>query len=449
MNTIKKRKLNEYLIPDISYQLVFCFLSLQQLPLIAQCSKEWKRLVTVPPFLNLFSNNNNKMHHKIVLQSDKERKLESLSKSSFRSIIHEIKLIDFSYETIFLVEFNRLESLTLEINWTKCNQFNISPVFEALGPRLTELNVNMKLYVLTSSLIQDFQNALSFLTSLVSLKFITNDCVKIFQNISFLSRMKQLKSLCCDCIQEIVLMKHMVDYLGALENLTHLELCDFFYFDFSSFEVQFKELVNGLKHLKLKHLGSFYIPPQHKQIKFAQLLNQFFPYLETIDVRIGQQSNIPGFIFDKWIHHLQINNRYLEEQDVQEIKSLSNLKSFKLYNFGIEKVNMSYLIDGLSSRLEILDLHVYNYYDWRISFRSISRYTKLKSLSLFDVLSVDDKEFELLTNCKQLESISIQYYRRATLNTIKLDTLGPIMQKALSIHSFDFPMLQKINISKS
>jgi hypothetical protein len=41
-------------IPDISYHLIYCFLSLKELTLVGQCGKTWNRLVTEPSFLNLF-----------------------------------------------------------------------------------------------------------------------------------------------------------------------------------------------------------------------------------------------------------------------------------------------------------------------------------------------------------------------------------------------------------
>jgi hypothetical protein len=99
-------------IPDISYHLIFCFLSLKELTCIAQCNKEFTRLVTESSFLNMF-------HFQGVLNINRQMQIQSASQSPLRSVIVNIKMDIYLDETMEFSHFNRLESLDLKIHWGK------------------------------------------------------------------------------------------------------------------------------------------------------------------------------------------------------------------------------------------------------------------------------------------------------------------------------------------
>jgi hypothetical protein len=65
--------------PDISFQLIFCFLDLKELTLIAQCSQDFRRMVTNRSFLNMIQN----------IDFD----VSSAPKNSIASIICQFKLL--------------------------------------------------------------------------------------------------------------------------------------------------------------------------------------------------------------------------------------------------------------------------------------------------------------------------------------------------------------------
>jgi hypothetical protein len=245
--------------PDISYHLIFCFLSLEELCLIAQCSKEWKRLVTAPSFLNMFPNeyefqctNGSSIDYvtRSIEYITNEYKIQNAYNSSFCPLIHGIRIKQRHCNwmmTSCLVYFHRLVSLHLKIDWCQDNENKISHVFEALGSRLRELNI--KIYGFNNKAAQFylFQNALSHLTQLNS--FTLRSYNKIMTNLSFLSHMKDLQLFSCDCIHcGVITNQDLINHLLTLDNLTTLYLDDIH---------KDQDLIHGL--FTMKNLNQLYL----------------------------------------------------------------------------------------------------------------------------------------------------------------------------------------------
>jgi hypothetical protein len=425
-------------IPDISYHLVFCFLSLNDLTQIGQCNKECKRLVTAPSFLNMFS------HGKSIDFNCEDVRLAS--NNPFRHLIREIVLLILSAETCsfnainYLVQFDRLASLEFWIDWDQYenNDFDITPVFRELGHRLCELKVRIFRHddtEPTNSFSHYFEKSLLLLTSLKSLALFT-DATDMITDFSFLSQMKKLQSFSsnCKCNEKT---KYIIHFLSSLPELNSLDLCYFFNRD--NLLTQLKELCPAFN---LKHLGIFHHIPQEQEYECAQNLHKL-NHLENIEIDLYHADSIIPNLFGKWIHSLGMRHRVFTDHDVLSIVGLPHLKSLELKSCQIDVSKLSTLIVGLSSRLEILAINGYQNSNliFEISFKDLSSCYRLKSLSIDNKSGLKVHELEYLLNCKHLETIKL------TSCNIKPENISLIMEQALKIPSNVFPKLKNAHIS--
>jgi hypothetical protein len=352
-------------IPDISYHLIFRFLSLHQLPQIAQCCREWKRIVTEPSFLKMFPYNN-------IFQIKTNRDCERISKSQFCHIIRKICFTCHLKSTSYLIHFRQLKSLEIHVNLKKQKTFDIRPVFLALAPTLTELKLKFDTYHSILNLPPSFyylQEALSYLESLHSFKLDVN--CQLFNNISFLSRMKKLQSFSFE--------KHfyrgggaedVFNILCGLPELTRLEFAN----------CSIVSIFNGMKNSKLKHISGVYITQDHHPF-------DTIPQLQTLNICVLPINVIPTPL-GKWIQSLAIDiSNVFPEQSFQDIVSFPILKSIRIRYFYVHSnLRVDELIEQLASRLENLDLsahfHTSSFNSTLISFKSISKCQKLETLSL-------------------------------------------------------------------
>jgi hypothetical protein len=431
-------------IPDISYQLVFCFLAFKELPRIAQCSKEWKRIVIIPSFLNMFPKQQMKFSNQII---------KSLSLSPFRQIIHQIipQSLDFLpiNETFILIHFNHIVSLELSICWqilVKDLEFDITPVFQALAPRLQQLRVKIDKWIGDTPPLSfyHFQNALSLLTSLTHLSLFSFVIVNIFNNLRFLSQMTHLQMFSSNCIDQQVYTGQLVDHFLHCPNLTHLNL-PYFFRDKTIDKLS--ELCSGLQHSKLKHLGCFHEIPQNQQHLCLESLSKM-RNLESIHIAPLVSivpNNIP-ILLGRWIHWLEVHDAKLDERDLNSIQSLTHLKTFRIiFRYAQNEIPiMRSLILCLSSSLEkiwVESAHA----TFGISFKSLSKFIHLKAIQMINIhgLLGEGSEGHLdLLKCKQLNEILIDKC------DFTQDMLHPKMQEAFILPSKEFPLLKKCSIVK-
>jgi hypothetical protein len=320
-------------IPDISYQLIFCFLPLRELPRISRCSKDWRRIVTAPFFLSMF-------HQRKSLVIEDETQLTRLLSSPFSQSIRKIKL---KHSKVFMrsihsfftsssfdhfIYFNRLESLNMGINWDCSRDFDITPAFKALAPRLVKLKVNMSSNFeherrsLPPSFFH-FQSALSLLTSLntLTLSAYEND---LLSDISFLSCMKKLEKFSCDCIG-------YVNIHHLMENIQHLG-------DFTDFLVH--KCTQHARFTFRSINSSIQAWSMVDNLQMKELMSRLSLNLEYINIHMGPISleSISKCLKIKTIilYHNQLN--------VQEFELLSNckkLEKIKLVDFYINSKNIS------------------------------------------------------------------------------------------------------------
>jgi hypothetical protein len=417
-------------IPDISYHLIFCFLSLKELLLILQCCKQYKRLVYNPFFINMF-----KWEDQLKIKD--EQQMELLSQSPFSKVVEDISIDDGNLNTSrFIVNFNRLQSLCLskDMDYRIKQTFNISPIFQSIGPRLLDLNINLGNNLISSHLlippelppsIRYLKESLSLLTSLTSLSLTTYNQRIIFTDVSFLSRMNQLKTLQCDCISKHVSSIHLVNNLICCVNLTRLNLC--LYTDLSLL----RELCTRLHNSKLEHIGRFESTTiRFKQYECSQLLNNLknLKSIGMIFISGADISDIP-ILLGKWIQVLRIYRKILREEDVINITKLLNLKSLHLHLCEFESTMMTALSWSLSSKLERLVLDRHSYINGgKQLFQSLSKFYKLKTLILQKIDFNIQELFYLFHELTHIDSITLEKCK-----FYKIDIIGDsVIQRVLA-----------------
>jgi hypothetical protein len=382
-------------IPDITFQLIFCFLPLRELPHIARCCKQWNRLVTAQSFINMFQHKDTVCFGDDIIQNSVA--------GSFHGIIRKIALMTFSttFSTVKLLPFNRIVSLEFTMNYGVDNyrglEGNFETLFKALGPRLCELKVS---FYYLNELFNDLP-------------------LEVQKLIDSLVLLPELKRLVFKCLFN---SKHFLDRLD--------------------------KLCKGLKDSKLNHLGYFSNIPHQSIDACVQRLNQL-SHLQTIGV--GLKGTFPldlQFIsLGKWISHLSIFDRSLSHHDVNSvIIQLPHLTSITLKNCSLQHQEIIHeLIKGLSSKLENLLLtHTNCFESCKISFPILSKCKNLKSLVLKNIIFPPQDEFDLLVNCKLLETIEIEY-RPYPTQAFR----SPMMTQALKIPSTTFTRLTKSVIQKN
>jgi hypothetical protein len=421
-------------IPDISYHLIFSFLSIHELASISQCSKEWRRIVTEPCFFNMYRQTD-------MLTIDNKN---NVSKSPLRHVIRKVRIETLDNEINHLGFYNRLEVLEMTFDWIYFHSidhnFDFVPVFKILGPKLCELNVHLRRWnaqniIPNSYSFVQFHKALSLLTSITLLRLQNVYSQLFISDISFLSVMKQLQSFSCNCIN--VTAKELAATLqSSCPDLTRLEVG---YFRNSN---DLEEICQGLQHSQLSHLGAFSNISRIDQNLYAQSLNKL-RNLKTIEYSLQYIIDIPHTSLGRWIHHLEIFDKNLYADHVNSIIALPHLKSLKMIGLGIETLQIQNLIESLSSRLEHLFLDRDRDWDeFEISFQSLSKCIKLKTLSILNITFSDSRCINILFNCQQLETICINCF-----NFIYLPKKEKvIMDQAFKIPSSVFPNLKSVHI---
>jgi hypothetical protein len=387
------------LIPDISYHLVFCFLQLKELPLVAQCSKEWNRLATNPSFLVMFKHND-----VLNLNPPKNNEIIDLTPTSpFLRVIRKIKFSNHfcSLDQMnILIHFTRLKSLNLKIRWSQnlTNRemnFDITHLFQALSSELIELSI--EIFKNTNSVppvaLCHFQTALSLLTSLKILKIRCMD-ENIIQDISFLSHMKNLRVFSCNCISDVLSSSNaLATNLSFCKKLLHLQ----YMMDYDDPIPHLRDLCTGLENSKLSSLYLGYDPLENQDYECFQLLNKL-KHLKKIVLAMPSKPRIP-ISLGKWIHSLFLVHRPMTDQDVIDIIGLPFLKSIHLLNCTMDGLKMKALTDGLAPRLEEFTAnadrdHIVGI---EIPFESLSKCDKLKTLALTYV-TIDEREYNSLSS---------------------------------------------------
>jgi hypothetical protein len=394
-------------IPDISYHLVFCFLTLPELSHVARCNKEWRRRVITPSFLSMFP-------HHIEIQCKNIHKIEHAAASPFRQVIHKMIFLDTCRlgAASYLVSFPRLLKLDMDVDWMHIDNadFDITLVFQSM-PFLQELKVSTET-VPHRGVPLSFAHFQVALGSLKALTFLDFSPFQYMRN---------------------VFHPTLISSIRSLTNLTYLNIG---YFDGDAFTLEQLCLQPGAP-INLKHVGQFCHWTQKAQEAYALHLNKL-PSLQTIGGTMKISMEPICTLLNKYVQKIAIFDTEINNKVVETLFSFTSLKSISLEHCKPNSQQLNKLITGLSYRLE--ELCIIN--DWpyenptHLSFSTLSLCSKLKTIQLFNVHGLYAQQCDLLLNLKQLTTIRLAGYQ------FHVNQLEPHMKHALTLPSKEFPMLK-------
>jgi hypothetical protein len=439
--------------PDISYYLIFSFLSLSDLTNVVRCNKKWKRIVQSHYFPYMFH------HNKKFLLKNKKTLFDACL-SPFNRVIHHIKKTSScALDDINLLHhFPRLTSLDIEENWCVETNLNHIKIFKVLNKRLKNLKIHFITYRKPNALLLDsFHTDLAELTNLTSLSLL--NCNELFVNFSFLLTMKSLNSLkiCGDFKRSQQYVLNLMDAVRSLPCLTYFCMIDY--------EITcIKMTRNAIARLcnqpgapsKLKQIRACFDIGHYEQDECEKFFSQL-PALEIIEcVTLKIETPIPTAL-RRWLQvlHFCHGGRILNSSEIDKIISFPHLVELYIWNCRLpllvnsdeqERTNLllEKLIYGVSNTLQTLNIGYLTNQQNQLTFELLSSCKNLKSISFSCLTDANfqPNQFEILQKCTQLETI--------ILNDCKfyMENVSYNIRKAFRIPSIVFPHLKTVQIDE-
>jgi hypothetical protein len=414
-------------IPDISFHLIFCFLTLKELTFIAQCSRHFKRLVTNPSFLNMVSFENMidiKNKHTLV------QMIESPFQHTVKNIKHSIELL--SGMLVMITQFTRLKKLTLRY---KPNEKLNSP---ATLKSLEELDILFIISHDTNLLLFSF----SSFPNLIKLNLCyENRFLFPFQfDSDKLAQLQNLETLNITDYHGYLTNSNIIETIRSLPVLKVLGLHGFSFTDNRMGNLQRLCAQPGAPRLlKIIDSESFSFSLTHSELllpayEIAHLLEQL-PALNQIRVTIFNNIQFP-IELARWTKSLSIFHSNFNIDDITALSHFNNLESFCLHGCNTNGLAFEKNISRQLKSLTIKDQH-----SKIISFERISQFTELTHLCLEECWGLLASDFHFLFHCRKLETIQIQ-----SCWGLKLSHLSDQCRAALKLPSYVFPSLKDIII---
>jgi hypothetical protein len=411
-----KRKLNDIstpqqqYIPDISFHLIFCFLSVRELSIILQCSHDFKRLVTQKSFISMYSSSSEN-----EILAIKDSQLSLLEASLFKPIVKNIEFqCDSSLDVLWmLTKFTSLKKMIL------CNETEKSchprwiPYKPHILNSLQELYMNFNYTFNSRSFANKLFNSFSYFPNLKKLEVefhATNYFAGFYM--STISQLQKLKSLRMRFIQSNFrrIYEIIIDSVRLLPELEVLDIDGLF---------PFKNTDDGMINLRrlcaqpgpppaLKTIGLFREKiPRHYQVEFVELLKQL-PSFDRIDYTLLSNADSFPIYLSLWIQKMIIFDTLFIDVDISKLGLFNRLSSIILTNCSISKVLFTQFIETHASRLEELEVDNTLLCSLDIiSFRTISLCTNLVHLHISNCRHLLASEFHFLNECKNLRKIVI------------------------------------------
>jgi hypothetical protein len=445
-------------IPDISLQLIFCFLSLKELPRIAQCNKCWNRVVAGDFFLKMYQN------ERISIDLKKTSIFTFFCLSPFRRAVGKLifsrKLRVSNMRLVSL--FTQLLSIELEIDFNieRNKSYDYSSSFILFPPSL----LTLKLRIIDSS-TSSSMNALTALFNAVSklkqIRSFTLESQKPFTlesqtqllkivDFSFLSALENLETL---NIHTDVIYAAWISIISAIRPLPKLISLD-------SACVFHPDRVLSILRQLCAHPGApslLKIIPVMEDIKmeeqteFVHLLNQlpslqFIQYQWTDGVSLSPQ-------LCPFIQSLIVENLTLSDYDIESIISMSHLRRLTLYGTTITEQQFNHLCTRIGKNLTVLSCDLIHI-NFQFLFQTLSNCLQLKCLSISfkstEAIACTSQLFQL-RQCPLLQELEITIiavddgddYQN---DAYALQLLCEQMRSIFKLPSSLIPSLEKIEI---
>jgi hypothetical protein len=436
-NTIvQKYNHKKDIIPDISYHLIFCFISFRKLPIIAQCCKEWNRIVTSSSFFHLYK-----------LKEDNNRLSDAslLLRSPFRFAITHLRFeVDNLAILNQLSSFPRLVDLHILIEKAKyTRKHNFKSFFQSLPKSLRVLELSGDYGCVDFPILPFFKT----LPSLIQLDtLILGSIGKHKIDFTFLQHMKNLKVFKMPIISMMSDLQHtqLINACRSLPLLSELYTPELFHLSQKRAITNLRQLCAQPGAPKLLETFSGRLEVAEDELDEVEYLLSQLPSLQRIDDYNLSYNRMVPFQLSKWIDSMSAFCRHFTDVDISRLVDMKHLSSLTIGNCILTTDQIHNLLSGLSSQLVILRLRndKMRPSTCTISFQLIAKCAKLQKIELeghSSGLLLDD--FYLLKSCTNLQNIFIW-----RCGFIMSDlTLG--MQKELEIPSQFIPTLQKISIT--
>jgi hypothetical protein len=388
-------------VPDISLQLIFCFLSLKDLPIIAQCSKRWYKIVTQNFFFKMYQHDN-------VSSSFNESNFPSFCSSPFRQAVCCLSFeINSDLEQIrFIPKLANLASLELEIDLYG----DIDPSFidyqQAFNLFPQSLRIfKVKIIDFDYSLIDMFLLSVSSITQINELS-ITSDYDT--SNFLFIAALVNLTKLNISLDYSIEGRNSLFIALQSLSRLEELTTLDYHFDNI--------EIISSLRYLcndpcvlsSLRRIPAFTNIAIHDQLEFVRLLKKL-PALEYIHYIITNNVDISAQLASI-IECLEISDHIFTDNDVKTIISISNLFDLSLTNCSITSTQFQCLFNAVGKQLKHLFICKLPLTPCSLLFECITNCPKLEKLFLvFNIIHQIEFAVHLyqLQKCTRLETLDI------------------------------------------
>jgi hypothetical protein len=428
----KREQVSQQVIPDISFHLIFCFLTLKELIVIAQCNHEFRRLIKRQSFISMYSS------QEIIHQYD-ENKLFLLFQSPFKDIVQNIVFRGnlFYYIICLISKFPRLQKAELIYSARKPIQidhdFSLSP---ALPTSLKELSIEFHSF----DTFQTFPLLIELIPNLINLELdIMFNCNIEDSDLLHIKKLKQLETLTINnCINnKRSNAKIFIDIIRLLPKLKELDINNIFSFHidplygFANLQCLCVQPGAPPNLSKLKIVG--YIP-ENQQLQCFQCLQQL-PSLDEIEFSHIENRLIPSLFFP-WTKYVPIHGRNIISDDMIILSQFNRLESIHLYFCTITEPLLTQLFSQIFKTIKKLYITGNFLSDFFISFLTISQCTELTHLHLTRCAGLFEVDFHLLNKCKKLEEIEIIDSRLCKEN------LPTAQREALQLPSTVFPFLK-------
>jgi hypothetical protein len=373
------------IVPDISLQLVFCFLSFKELPLIAQCGKLWKRVVTEPIFF--------KMYDKDARLSFDARELFRFSLSPFRCALRHIIFTGDFYDIILLSQLTQLVSVEIKIDLEYLEQNELqdsilaSVVSFPKSVRILKLNI-ISIYSSSPSLHRLLIVDFSFLSSLINLDELV---------IGFILRTNS-----------------MSDLVVAIRTLPHLKMFDYDYYFSPDYILSFLRQLcaqpgapSSLEYIpRLKNINI------SDQDECLNLLNQL-PFLKIEYECTTSNYELP-WALSPIVEYLLIRDRdVFSDNDINSIIAMTQLQSLHIGKSFMTEFQFQRLFNSIGNQLSFIDILLFRHFNCQVLFDCLSKCSQLENLDLgfkYSELISYSLHLHQLRSCTRLQSLEITIF---------------------------------------
>jgi hypothetical protein len=427
-------------VKDISLQLIFCFLNLVELPIIAQCNKRWYRLVTDKLFFNMYQNNK-------VMSISNQCDISLLSSSKFRDILRDVCFENYAISKCnleLIPQLTKLHSVEFTINLDQTYDFVSS--FRLFPSSLRIL----RLYIKTNSLInnvhialQKLFDAVSLITQIEELKLVEDlNNINDFPFLSYLVNLERL-ALYTGYFDRTV-RNSLITAIRSLPKIKQLIMDDNW---FTRNNLDFLRQLCAQPHAPscLRSLPTFCDIESDLQDEFVNLLKEL-PSLKGIQyVCTGEYSLSKSLA--QFLCGFSISKHVFNDSEIDSLISMTQLIEILLDECSMTEAQFKRLFQAIGNKLLYLSIFKLKIKSQDL-FHALSNCSQLKQLSIsLDSDFHSSCSFYLfkLGKCTLLEKLSIFF--TSDIMSSKSTTLKYLFKSVLSLPSDLIPSLKNVEIT--